>query len=724
MLSLGYLFMKLQSDHNRQIQLNISASTTVENANTSLRQIREELDAAYQKQYDPAKSVSQEQTQDSLNGLQIAESAFDQVLTQFQSTYLVTTANGMAPTYTQLHANPADGRLLQQQQDILRQVQSNLWPAYKTAIAQAVTAIDQKGTAGQVKGLVMAADTSAFTMEAMWAVMTQTTEQITASMLQVPRVYANPFTYITLIAALISMCIVLMVGYILYRTITLPLHQLTTLTKRISRGEMNARATIVGRDEIHQVALSMNMMLDTIVQLLQEMRSQRDNLQGQVERLVNEVSGVAEGDLRIQAEVTADSLGVLADSFNYMVEELGSLVVRVKAVTHEVEHTAQRIVHKMIHLVDMGKQQLGQIRAVNNGFEKMINTSRHIADRSQELYEVACIARQDVQTGRESVERFITRMERIDGNVQTTASKVQTLSERSKKIDEIGEAISGIAHQTNRLALDAAIQAAMAGEHGKGFGAVAADIRRLAERAKDQANMITHIVRSIREDIAGVTLSMQDTEQETRRGMSLTQEASIALESIFAAVEHQAHETEQINGMAMQQVHSANAVVQAMGEIFDSTQQGSQSTQAAAQNMERLVHQVEQLRSSVEVFKLRENPLYTAPHLATTSTRINTQADDEAENPLTVSGIFRAMNARNTKVPSTTPSAHVSEVQPSKTFPPLPESTSGGFVSPGITKPFTLDQLEEQAIPSSQQGNDGVAHSSLSTETPNGEQPA
>src|SRR5207249_12128824 len=125
-----------------------------------------------------------------------------------------------------------------------------------------------------------------------------------------------------------------------------------------AKGETSARAVLMGRDEIYMVADSMNKMLDNIVRLIQETQSQRDLLQGQVEKLVSEVSGVGEGDLRVQAEVTADALGVLADSFNYMVEELGSLVVRVKMVEHEVESSTTMTFERMSKLVAAGDDQL------------------------------------------------------------------------------------------------------------------------------------------------------------------------------------------------------------------------------------------------------------------------------------------------------------------------------------------------------------------------------
>src|SRR5579859_557680 len=428
------------------------------------------------------------------------------------------------------------------------------------------------------------------------------------------------------------------IGYVVYLTITRPLSQLSTLTTRIAKGDTNARANISGHDEIYIVANSMNNMLDNIVRLIQETQSQRDTLQAQVEKLVSEVSGVGEGDLSIKAEVTADALGVLADSFNYMVEELGSLVVRVKVVANEVENSTTAILDRMTQLVETGDMQINQIAESVIEVERMTSSSHQVAERSQILYDVARVARQDAQVGREAVIQTIEGMGRINENVHTTAGKVQTLGERSREINEIVEAISSIAHQTNRLALDAAIQAAMAGENGKGFGAVAADIRRLAERAKDQAGMITRIVRSVREDIGAVAISMQDTERETSGGARLTQEAGVALESIFAVVEHQAREIEHINQMAVQQLQSSSAVVHIMHGVSQSTQQGSSSTRDASQNMERLARLVEQLRASVEAFKLRNNQ-GSAPNPSASA------LDDEAEGPLTVSGVFRTVSS-------------------------------------------------------------------------------
>src|SRR6266699_399045 len=270
----------------------------------------------------------------------------------------------------------------------------------------------------------------------------------------------------------------------------------------------------------------------------------------------------------------------------------------------------------------------------------MADSSRQVADRARVLYNVAREARQTAQTGRDSVRQTVEGMGRINENVQETSNKVQTLGESSREINNIVEVISSIAHQTNRLALDAAIQAAMAGENGKGFGAVAADIRRLAERAKEQASSIGRIVRGVREDIGAVAVSMRDTERETSAGAELAQEAGNSLESIFGVVEHQAYEIEAINQMAAQQLQSSSAVVQIMQAVSDSTQQSSGSTRDAAQNMERLARLAEQLLASVEAFKLRDNQNYFAP-----TSNVTITPENEQENALTVSGVFRTITA-------------------------------------------------------------------------------
>lgn len=440
-----------------------------------------------------------------------------------------------------------------------------------------------------------------------WAQVAQAAVDMGKAVTSVGNAQVQPIFVATAGALALIILVIILTGYIVNLTITRPLSQLASLTSRINEGKTEARAVVRGRDEIAVVATAMNNMLNNIVHLLQDAQTQRDRLQARVEKLVSEVCNVGEGDLQVQAEVTSDALGVLADSFNYMIEELSSLVVRVKMMAHEVENSTSMTYQSMVQLVGNADVQIQQIGRAAQEVVHMADINRQVAERAQTLYISADEARQTAQVGRDSVQQTLEGMERIQTYVQDTSTKVQALGDSSREIDNIVGVISTIAQQTNRLALDAAVQAATAGEHGKGFGAVAVDIRRLAERAKDQANIIARIVRGVSEEIDAAALSMKDTERETAVGAQLAEETGMALESIFGVVERQGSEIEVINQMANRQLQSSNSIVRIMQSVSESTQQSSVNTRGAARNMEHLARLAEQLLGSVEAFKLRDD---------------------------------------------------------------------------------------------------------------------
>src|SRR2546425_350460 len=576
------------------------------------------------------------------NEINTLQGNFNQVATQYQRDYQLASSPNMAGIEGILLANNPDDKTAVDQQQTLDKVlgSGQEWPKYQAAQSKELLGIKSHVSHALSHQELFQAYALFQPLVADWQHIVDLTQNVGNQVAQVGTAQTNTILLASVIAFLCTVLLVAIIGYVVNLTITRPLRQLATLTRRIARGNTGARAEVAGRDEISLVASSMNNMLDNIVRLIQEVQLQRDNLQGQVEKLVSEVSGVGEGDLRVQAEVTADALGVLADSFNYMVEELGSLVVRVKMVAHEVESSTVAIFDRLTQLVETGDMQLNQISEAALEVERMGDSSRQAADRANILYNVARGGPQSAEGGREAVQQAVEGMGRIHENVQATSSKVQTLGERSREINNIVEAISSIAHQTNRLALDAAIQAAMAGENGKGFGAVAADIRRLAERAKDEASSVARIVRSVREDIGAVAVSMRDTERETASGAKLAEEAGSSLVSIFGVVERQAHEIESINQVAIQQLQSSSAVEQIMRSISETTQQSTLSTRAASQNMERLARLVEQLRASVEAFKLRENQGYYVP-----SSNVNLTPVNEQDNQMSVSGYFRTVTS-------------------------------------------------------------------------------
>jgi len=415
----------------------------------------------------------------------------------------------------------------------------------------------------------------------------------------------DPLTLTTIIALLITTGAVVILGFLVNLTITQRLRHVAALTKRIEQGETDKRAILTGRDEIYIIATSINTMLDNIVRLLQETRGQRDHLQGQVEKLVSEVSSVGEGDLRVQAQVTHDALGFLAESFNRMIAELGALILRVKKYTQDVEGSATNMYEQMTQLVEDTELRLHQMATATTEVVQMSLSSRKVAERVQVVDDAAKDTHISAHTGRATVQQTTEGIGRINKNVQATASKVQQLGERSREINDIVVVISDIAHQTNRLALDAAVQAAVAGENGKGFSIISADIRRLAEQTKEQTTMISRIIQGIREDISAVAISMRDTQRETAIGTNLVQGTGQSLEKIFALVEQQAREMEMINTMVRDLLQSSGHVTQIIQDVSQSTRQGSSSTRVVAQNMEHLAGLAKQLLASIETFKIR-----------------------------------------------------------------------------------------------------------------------
>ena len=585
---------------------------------------------------------------------------FDQTLTNYHGSYELASSSNMGNIRTILLSDNPSSDIINNQQAALRAVNQQ-WPDYKKLQDQELNQLAALDTALQNHTILTPAQISqkyeqayltlyeannSFTnLRNSWQNVVDVAIVMGKTVTAVGPSATSPVLISTILAFVFITIVIILTGLVVNLTITRPLGRLALLTRRIAKGETTARANVQGHDEISMVAISMNNMLNNIVRLIQDAQSQRDNLQAQVEKLVGEVSGVGEGDLSVQAEVTIDALGVLADSFNYMVEELSSLVVRVKVAAHEVKESTSRTSDHMAQLVQSANMQIPQISRATFEVERMANSSRQVAEFASLLYKVQHEARQTAQSGRVAVEQTVEGMGRINTNVHATASKVQVLGERSREINNIIEVISTIALQTNRLALDAAIQASMAGENGKGFAAVAAEIRRLAETAKEQTNSIIRIVRSVREDIDSVATSMSDTERETYSGTHLANEAGTAIGSIFSVVERQAQEIERINQMATEQVQSSGTVVQIMQAVSNSTQQNSANTRRISQNMERLTRLAEQLLASVEAFKLRNNVQYAQQPSQVTFSPAVRQQDGQRRDAVTVNEVFPPFGA-------------------------------------------------------------------------------
>lgn len=424
---------------------------------------------------------------------------------------------------------------------------------------------------------------------------------------------ATAFTSAAAGAALVVLVGVLSVNYFVRRRIQDRLISLVDVCRNFAGGDRAVRATVVGDDEFAMLSMSLNSLLDnqnfagsSASASSASASGDAATLQAQIEKLLQEVSAVGDGDLRVQAEVTPDTLGVLADSFNYMIEELAKVVGRVQATAMQVTNGTRRILDRSSELVAASETQVAQISQTTQAVEALAIFIQNVARNARLSAEAAQEALHNANAGQDAVKQSIEGMLLIRENVQETAKKIKRLGERSNEIGEIVRIIEDIADQTNLLALNAAIQSAMAGEHGRGFAVVADEIRLLAERSTESTKRIATLVKSIQGDTYEAVVAMEDSTQEVVKGSQLADEAGRALNSIYTAVERQAQMIEGIARAANEQAQVSESVAIAMGQISEITQQTNAGTQEASMSVSYLAELADQLRASVSTFRLPE----------------------------------------------------------------------------------------------------------------------
>jgi len=333
-------------------------------------------------------------------------------------------------------------------------------------------------------------------------------------------------------------------------------------------------------------------------------------LQREAEHLIDQVSKVGEGDLTIQAEVGAESIAVLADFFNFIVEELSNLVGRVRQVAVGVEHSTLTTQREMVLLVNTSTHQLSLIEDTARTIEGMAEAFLQVVERAKHLNQAASYARQSAQQGRGTTQQIWSNVAQISQKTQESARLIQLLEGRSQEIGEVVELLDSLAHQTNKLALDAAIQVAMTGDAGanQSFKAIADEIRRLSERAKMEITTVSQKMQGMRADMTIVSGAVASAAKEVVTGTARIQEAGQFFETIFGLVEQQASESSRIATMMEHLYASAFGIVETMRAVSESTQQTSARTSQVAQDMQQLAMLAQQLRLSVEVFKLKSHP--------------------------------------------------------------------------------------------------------------------
>lgn len=379
----------------------------------------------------------------------------------------------------------------------------------------------------------------------------------------------------------------------------------------VSQGNLSARATVYAEDEFGQMAAKFNQMARVIFtttseaqRKAEEQEQAKEDLQRQVIRLLDDVEGAARGDLTVQAEVTADVLGAVADSFNLTIQNLREIVLQVKLAARQVNKGASESESFARSLSSDALRQAEELAATLNSVQVMTDTIQRVAESAREAEEVARSASTTASKGGEAVEQTVAGILQIRETVAETTRKVKRLAESSQEISKIVALISQIASRTNLLALNASIEAARAGEAGRGFAIVADEVRQLADRSAKALKEIEQIVMQIQSETGSVMTAMEEGTQQVIEGTRLAEQAKRSLQEIIQVSNRIDVLVRSITADTVEQTETSRAVASVMQSVELTAQETSQEAQRVSGALQSLVVVARDLLTSVERFRV------------------------------------------------------------------------------------------------------------------------
>ena len=379
----------------------------------------------------------------------------------------------------------------------------------------------------------------------------------------------------------------------------------------VRQGNLNAQATVFSEDELGHLATGFNEMARVVFTTTSEAQRKADeqeeakeNLQRQVIRLLDDVEGAARGDLTVQAEVTADVLGAVADAFNLTIQNLRDIVQQVKVAAKDVTKGATNSETFARALSGDALRQAEELAVTLNSVQVMTDSIQRVAEAAREAETVARDASTIALKGGEAVENTVAGILEIRETVAETTRKVKRLAESSQEISKIVALISQIASRTNLLALNASIEAARAGEAGRGFAIVADEVRQLADKSAKSLKEIEQIVMQIQSETGSVMTAMEEGTQQVIKGTKLAEEAKRSLENIIQVANRIDILVRSITSDTVEQTETSRAVAHVMQSVELTAQETSQEAQRVSGALQHLVGVSRDLIASVERFRV------------------------------------------------------------------------------------------------------------------------
>ncbi|MDX1404187.1 MAG: methyl-accepting chemotaxis protein [Woeseiaceae bacterium] len=357
-----------------------------------------------------------------------------------------------------------------------------------------------------------------------------------------------------------------------------------------------------------------------------EQAEQNERNQQAILRLLDELGSLADGDLTVEATVTEDITGAIADSINYAIEQLRELVATINETAIMVDAAAKQTESTATAMARAATTQQKEIAAATESIVSMASSIEEVSGNAERSSDVARHSVDVAHKGGDAVRRTIDGMNAIRETIQETSKRIKRLGESSQEIGNIIELINDIAEQTNILALNASIQASMAGEAGRGFAVVADEVQRLAERSTNATKQIEVLVRTIQSDTNEAVISMERSTTDVVGGALLAENAGAALDEIEQVSNQIANLVQNISSSARQQAGSAADVTRRTTKLREFSDQTEKATKATAQSVAKFSELASQLRKTVAGFTLPQAAQRARRLAATTKIKPQPQA--------------------------------------------------------------------------------------------------
>jgi methyl-accepting chemotaxis protein len=403
-------------------------------------------------------------------------------------------------------------------------------------------------------------------------------------------------------AAVLALAVALTVIFVLSKRVLKPVGELAKFSERLASGDTRARAEFEGKDEFGVIAENFNRTAAKVAHAATNQQAQ-DSLQRGITDLLNMINQVARGDLTVRGKVTNDALGNVVDSVNFMLDNFTTLLERVRKAAIDVSGSANQILAAADDMTAGATQQDQEITNTSSAVEELTVSMKQVSNNAEASAEAARRALDAAEQGNRAVSDTLEGMQRIRASVQATAKKIKSLGDRSLEISEIINVINDITEQTNLLALNAAIEAARAGEAGRGFAVVADEVRKLAEHSRSATKDIAALIKAIQAETNEAVVVMEEGTREVEVGAGLADQAGKALEAISSVVRQSAELVQEISLASKQQVRGTEGVANAMQIISGITRQTTHGARQTASTVGNMVRLSEQLNEALAQFR-------------------------------------------------------------------------------------------------------------------------